>query len=437
VDDSLDAEEYFASIDRRARERRQRRRPPNPRRPRRAVRHRRIAPPGHELRHLAGFPAGRVLVCTVGAIALVTVIGLIALWPGAVHHKGPSQAFGAPTQTTTVVRTYDVPCPGPTPQACRQLLIKIAGKPTRITLGPVGTTVSVGAGDDIRVSKTLLPHGVKAPARAEAYQFVDVDRQGALLTLLLGAAMLALLLLWWRGILAMIGVALSLLLLVTFVVPAILTGEPALLVALVAALAVMFVTLILTNGVGAQTLAAALGISSTLVLTALLAGVWIGIAHLDGHGNDASQYLTQQNSTLSLRGVVLASMIIGALGVLADTAVTQASAVMALRRANPATTAAGLYRGAFAVGRDHLSATIHTLVLAYAGASLPLLLAIRASGLSFADAVNSETIAEPIVATVIGCAALIAAVPLTTGLASLLVSRLPPQALGDGHAHHH
>jgi uncharacterized membrane protein len=130
-------------------------------------------------------------------------------------------------------------------------------------------------------------------------------------------------------------------------------------------------------------------------------------------------------------------MIIGALGVLADTAVTQASAVMALRRANPATTAAGLYHGAFAVGRDHLSATIHTLVLAYAGASLPLLLAIRASGLSFADAVNSETIAEPIVATVIGCAALIAAVPLTTGLASLLVSRLPPQALGHGHAHHH
>ena len=76
---------------------------------------------------------------------------------------------------------------------------------------------------------------------------------------------------------------------------------------------------------------------------------------------------------LSLQGVVLASMIVGALGVLADTAVTQASAVMALRRASPDTTASGLYRGAFVIGRDHLSATIHTLVLAYAGASLPRL----------------------------------------------------------------
>ncbi len=130
-------------------------------------------------------------------------------------------------------------------------------------------------------------------------------------------------------------------------------------------------------------------------------------------------------------------MIIGALAVLADTAVTQASAVMALRRANPNTSPSALYRGALAVGRDHLSATIHTLVLAYAGVSLPLLLAIRASGLGFADAVNSQTLAEPIVATVIGSAALIMAVPLTTGLASLLVARLPPEALGAAHTHQH
>jgi uncharacterized membrane protein len=134
-----------------------------------------------------------------------------------------------------------------------------------------------------------------------------------------------------RGLLAVACAGLSILLLATFVVPAILTGEPALLVAL--------------------------GVLCALALFC------IGAAHLDGHSTDLSLVLSQQNTSLSLKGVVLAGMVVGGLGVLADTAVTQASAVMALRRADPAMNPRSLYRASFAVGRDHLSATIHTLVL--------------------------------------------------------------------------
>ena len=146
--------------------------------------------------------------------------------------------------------------------------------------------------------------------------------------------------------------------------------------------------------------------------------------------------MTQQAAGVSLTGVVLAGMVVGALGVLADTAVTQASAVMALRRANPALDARALYRAASAVGRDHLSATIHTLVLAYVGASLPLLLLLRSSGSSATDALAGQDLAEPIAATLVGCAALVAAVPVTTALAALLTARVPPAALGDAHAGH-
>jgi uncharacterized membrane protein len=131
-------------------------------------------------------------------------------------------------------------------------------------------------------------------------------------------------------------------------------------------------------------------------------------------------------------------MLVGALGVLADTAVTQASAVMALRRADPRLSARRLYREASVVGRDHLSATIHTLVLAYAGAALPLLLVMRQAQLPAGDALDAQAIAEPIVATLVGCVALIAAVPLTTGLAAALIARVPAGALpagGHGHAH--
>jgi uncharacterized membrane protein len=428
VDDLVDPAEYFAEEDRRARERRARRRrtarpPREPREPR-------------EAEHLAQTPAGRALIGAVAAIALFTVVGLIVLWPGAVHHRGPSQAFGGPTRTAKVQRAQDVRCGGPAVQLCRRLTIQVDGRRAPLTLGPVRTVPHVGAGDTIRVSKTKLKAGVKAPPGFEPYQFVDLDRQGSivLMGLLLGG--LALVLLRWRGILAAVGVGLSVLLLTTFVVPAILTGKPALLVALVGSLAVMFVTLVLTNGVGAQTLAAALGITATLLLVGVLATIFVGLAQLATSSSDALLVVSFQNSSLSLRGIVLAGMVIGGLGVLADTAVTQASAVMALRRANPALGPRDLYRGAIAVGRDHLSATIHTLVLAYAGASLPVLLAERATGLGFGDALNSQQIAEPVIATMVGCVGLIAVLPLTTGLASALVARLPAAVVpAAGHVH--
>jgi uncharacterized membrane protein len=130
-------------------------------------------------------------------------------------------------------------------------------------------------------------------------------------------------------------------------------------------------------------------------------------------------------------------MVIGALGVLADTGVTQASAVMALRRANPELGARAVYREAFAVGRDHLTATIHTLVLAYVGASLPLMLILSSANVTTGDALNVQDVAEPIVATLVGSIALLASVPLTTGLAALLVARVPPAALAGGHDHAH
>jgi uncharacterized membrane protein len=122
--------------------------------------------------------------------------------------------------------------------------------------------------------------------------------------------------------------------------------------------------------------------------------------------------------------------------VLADTAVTQASAVMALRRANPGYGAPTLYREAFVVGRDHLSATIHTLVLAYAGAVLPLLLVLTMANVGAGDVLNGQSIAEPIVATIVGCLGLIAAVPITTALSATLVARLPLDAVPQ-HTHAH
>ncbi len=369
------------------------------------------------------------------ALAALTVVGLLVFWPGGSTHRSVS-GFGS-TVGATVTRAVVGACGGPSSIPCRTLDIDVQGHRASVDLGPINTAPVVSSGTPIRVSHVSPPAGAPASADYPTWQFVDVDRHGSVLTLAIALLLLALVVIRWRGALAALGVGLSVLLLTTFLVPAILNGEPALPVALTCALAVMFVTLVLTSGLGPQTLAAALGIGSTLLLTCLLALFAVHFAHIDGRTDEVSSYLATVNPNLSLQGIVLAGMIIGALGVLADTAVTQASAVMALRRADPTLNALGLYRAAFHVGRDHLSATIHTLVLAYAGASLPLLLIMRSTGVGVTDALSTQDIAEPVIATLVGCIGLVCAVPVTTSLAAMLVARVSPQALDGAHAHAH
>ncbi|MEA2295411.1 MAG: hypothetical protein QOE86_3050 [Solirubrobacteraceae bacterium] len=391
-----------------------------------------------ELRHLWRVPAGRWLVCVAAALLLATAIAMGALWPGRVTARRALAQLSPPTVAARVTATRLVGCPGRPQQRCLRAQVRVGSQRTTLDLGPAATAPSVGAGTAIRVSRTQLPRDVPAAVRRQtpAFNFVDIDRHRPVLVLAAALAVLAIIALRGRGLLAVLGVGLSLLLVTTFVVPALLAGKPALAVALVGSLAVAFVTLVLTNGVGAQTMAALVSIACTLAVTSVAAVLVVHAAHLDGRTTELASTLLGADSTLSLQGIVLAGMLVGALGVLADTAVTQASAVMALRRANPGLRARQLYRGAVVVGRDHLSATIHTLVLAYVGVALPLLLALRAVGVRTVDALNSQDVAEPILAAVIGCLALLMSVPLTTFLASRLVTHIPVELLPEhDHAH--
>jgi uncharacterized membrane protein len=240
-----------------------------------------------------------------------------------------------------------------------------------------------------------------------------------------------------RGGLSLIGLVASLLLVVGFIVPSILDGRPPLLVAVVGAFAVMLATITLAHGIGPKGIAALLGTAAALGLTVVLAAAFTTLASITGQSSEESLLVQVGQTSLSLEGLVRAGMVIGALGVLDDVTVSQASAVMALRRANPAQTARELYQGALAVGRDHVAATVNTLVLAYAGASLPILLLFSVGNTSFGDAVNNEAVAANIVATLVGSIGLIAAVPLTTALAALLAVHLSPGELEhEGHAGH-
>jgi uncharacterized membrane protein len=382
-------------------------------------------------------------VLTIFAILVgTTVVGIAENWP---HHRQiatPSALRQPKTYSAKVVALRAVRCQATGAQRCSIATVSLGsgpdkGQTTRIRFGDTGTSARLSLGDKVLVYRTNLPAGATvAGAPASPYAYSDFQRHGPLIWLAVLFAAIVIVAGRISGLRALAGLVASLATVVFFIVPAISTGRPPLQVAGFGALGIMLLTIPLVHGGGAKSLAACIGTALALLLTLALADAFTSLAHLSGLTTDQAVYL-QSATHVSIRGLLLAGMVIGSLGVLADTTVTQASTVMALRRASPTLGWRGLVGHANSVGRDHIAATVNTLVLAYTGAALPLLVIFSLAGTSFGSAVNSESVAEPIVATLVGSIGLIAAVPATTALAALLalhlVNRDEPAALGHVH----
>ena len=385
----------------------------------------------------------QLLVLTLALAGAATLIGMVTLWPNSVEGSG-SEATRQTLERATVESTRLIDCRAPGKVACTRVGVRLRsgpdeGEDAEFTVGETSSDVRLAVGDRIRVYRLEIPEGAEVIGqRLDRYGFSDFERSRplALLTALFcGLVVVAGRL---RGIRALVGLGLSLLIVIEFVVPAILDGGSPVGVALVGALAVMFVTIPLAHGLGAKGLAAMLGTTTSLLLTAFLATVAVDAVHLSGISSDETSFLNALVGDISLQGLLLAGMIIGALGVLDDLTVSQASTVIAIRRANPALHTREVVRSALDVGQDHIAATVNTLVLAYAGASLPVLLLFSIGNVGFGDAVNSAAVAEQIVAMIVGSVGLIAAVPTTTILAALIAERLSPVSLAasdHGHVH--
>jgi len=413
----------------------------------------------------------RVLALVLVPLALATALALVVLWPEGPDRSGPRSGTGFDIDTVegTVQRLDRVSCSGgepaagdpaadptaePTPGPADGPEVE-AGDGTRATAaattcytafvrlerGPAqGQTVPVdvvSAPNTLRVeqgSGVVLAFQPRAPAD-QAYQLVDVQRDVPLLLLAAVAAAAVVLLARWRGLAALAGLGASLLLLGTFVLPALLQGRSPLLVAVVGAAAILLITLYATHGFTVQTSIAVAGTLASLALTGLLAAVFVPSAVLTGAGGEGSGVLAGTYAGLDLRGLLLAGIVIGALGVLDDVTTTQASAVWELRRADPGLGVGPLYRAGLRIGRTHIASTVNTLVLAYAGASLPLLLLFTVADRAFADIVTNELVAQEIVRTLVGSIGLAAAVPLTTLLAAAVAVLEPagrPGGTGTG-----
>jgi len=293
-------------------------------------------------------------------------------------------------------------------------------------------------GDKVIVSISKTPENV-----VNAY-FVDYVRSTAMLWLAGIFAVAIIVISRWKGVGALLSMAFSLYVIIAYIIPQILIGEDPLRVSIIGSIILLGVTLYLTYGWTLKTHSAVLSMVVVLILTGALSALFVVFTKLNGTGDESVMFLMQLTETpINMRGLLLGGMLIGALGVLDDLVTTQASAVFELHHANPNFGFRALYNSAMRIGQDHVAATVNTLVLAYAGASLPMLLLFSLARGDYGYLVNYALVAEEIVRTLVGSLGLIAAVPITTAVAIFFAQRSESlgrweQILGpEGEGHHH
>lgn len=396
---------------------------------------------------LGPLPA-RIVVGLLVAIGVAVLAGAVVLWPsrqrvdipmpfqnaagGAISTQGGHVLSsglgdcGSPSagQVLATAPVSAVPGAG----RCVQTLIAIdsgpnAGAKTLLESSPGPGQPRFAPGDRVRLVRQVDDQG------ATSYSFYDFERGWALAGLAIAFAVVIAAVARWRGLLALVGIVVAFLVLVVFLLPALRDGAPAVPVALVASATILYAVIYLAHGVSLRTSAALLGTLSALLLAAGLSWLAIRLAHLTGLSDEQNATVSAYLGSVSISGLLLAGFIIGSLGVLNDVTVTQASTVFELAVLGSASSRRAVFLGALRVGRDHIASTVYTLVLAYAGSSLPLLLLFSVANRSLGDVLTGEGVAVELVRSAVGGIALALSVPLTTAIAAVLAK--PRQARSD------
>ncbi|AEV81176.1 membrane protein [Actinoplanes sp. SE50] len=380
--------------------------------------HSHAAPGGVSLPH-----ARRLTVALLIPAVLLTAVGMLLLWPrhppkAETAAGGPAQAQGVVLSTATAA-CAPVPAGETRPAGCGTAVVRLrdgAQVSTELPSGPGAPVIS--SGDRV----TLI--GLQDERGSVTWSIADHQRSRELW--LLGVAFVLAVIAFgrWRGLSALAGLGVTFAILLYFIVPAILDGRSPMAVAVVGSAAIMLTVLYLTHGLNVTTTIAVAGTLASLIITTVLAEISVAAVHLTGVSDDTSNFLSVSQGRVNMQGLLLASIVIGSLGVLDDITVTQSATVSELALANPAYGFRQLYGAASRIGRAHIASVINTIVLAYAGASLPLMLLFATGGTPVGDLLTGQLIAQELVRSAVGTVGLITAVPITTALAALAAHRM-------------
>lgn len=410
--------------------------------------------------------ASRVVVGLLAVIGVAVAIGVIVLWPSQLRVSVPN-APESPTLYKGTVgeqvlgdcdftprgngQVSDVePHPVSNPNGgCLNSSVKISSGPdtdkwTQFSIGTMrvstsalpgqGTPSGNGGIDTSRPAtpgtgqpdltpgtKIMIAQNGGGMAGAPAnYSFYDYSRGVSLWVWGLIFAVVIVAVAHWRGFRALVGLALSGVVIVLFALPSILDGHSAVWVALVASSVILYLVLYLAHGVSLRTSAALLGTLCALAVCAALAWAATVTTRVTGLSSDDATNLQAHASQLSISGVLLAGFVIGALGVLNDVTITQSSATFELAKLSPKASRRRTFLSSMRVGRDHIASTVYTLVFAYVGSALPLLLLFSIAGRPLGQVLTSDSVSVELVRSFVGGIGLALSVPLTTAIATLL-----------------
>ena len=379
-----------------------------------------------------GTTARAVLLAGLGVALLATVVGLVLWWPAddaidrAVESGGEAAQFAAPGVTFPIGEVVEVAerCPGqglPDGSGCSTLRVEVEGEaePVQVDVLPDVLDSGIAEGDRVELLRTPTPEAEEG--QEAAYSYFATDRDGTFVWLALSFVVVVLVIARWRGLFAILGLAFGGAVVWWWMLPALLDGSPGVGVALVSASAIMFVVLYTTHGLSLRTSTALAGTLLGIALTAGIGVIAIGDAHLTGISDESGTILATFG-VLDFQALLGCAMVIAGLGVLNDVTITQASSVWELRAVSPEASRAQIFASAMRIGRDHIASTIYTIVFAYVGTALILLMVVRVYDRPLLELLSTEQLAEEVVRTLVTSIGLVLAVPITTALAAVVAA---------------
>ncbi len=370
---------------------------------------------------------------TVGLVALI-LLAVVVVVVGPLlgrQNNAPKQTLAPGTTETMTARVVKVIEEGiiesgfASGQPYQRLLLHIesgslAGQEVIVeegTINVVGQERLFSPGDRVYLERAIGP-------QQERLYITDYVRTGSLIWVLILFVGLVVLVGRGTGLRSLSGTLFSLVVILGFIIPQIKAGRDPVTVCVTGSIALLGVSTYLIYGWKNKSHAAFAGMTLSLILTGILAWLFVGWAHLSGYGSEESSYLLMEiGPDISLRGVVLGGIIIGALGVLDDVCISQASAIFELVNVNRDLSWQELFHRSLNIGRDHIAAMVNTLLLAYVGASMPLVMVFSIYQEPLWRRLSREPIAEEIVRTLVGSIGLVLAVPITSLIASLMARR--------------
>lgn len=257
-----------------------------------------------------------------------------------------------------------------------------------------------------------------------SYYISDYIRRDSLMVLFFVFVILTIIIARLRGLMSLVGMGISFLVIFLFILPQISSGADPVRTAILGSLIIIPVSFFLSHGFNKKTFVAIGGTLIALVITGILANIFVEAAHLTGFASEEAGFLqVAKQGAINMKGLLLAGIIIGVLGVLDDITISQSAIVFQLKEANHNLDINELFKRAMNVGRDHISSMVNTLILVYTGAALPLLLLFINNPHPFTEIINYEIIADEIIRTLVGSIGLVLSVPVTTFIATVVVSK--------------